>query len=52
MFVFVSAKQKGTDHTLTVNTERASERLKLYFETEAENIPGTFWSMGKARSLI
>jgi len=52
MSIFVSAKQKGTDHTLTIDTERASEKLVLYFETYVENIPGKFSSTGKARSLI
>jgi len=33
MIVFVTAKQKRTDHTLTTNTEKASERLELHFET-------------------
>jgi hypothetical protein len=50
MFVFVTVKQKESDHTLTINTKRASERLELYFETE--NIPGEFPSMVKAMNLI
>jgi len=52
MFVFVTVKQKGTGHTLTINTERASERLELYFENEAENIPEKFSSTGNAMKLI
>jgi hypothetical protein len=52
MFVFVTAKQKGSYHTLTINTEKASEKPELYFETEAENIPRNFPSTGKATSLI